>query len=52
MRTSLIRLVGAVRNDAHDEWQGSDRRYLSKASMPLLQPTSGTLTIAAINSGN
>ena len=49
---SVIRLVGAVLNDAHDEWQISDRRCLSEASMALLQPTSDTGTIAAINSGN
>jgi len=33
---SLIRLVGAVLLDVHDEWQTTDRRYLSEASMALI----------------
>jgi putative transposase len=33
---ALLRLSACVLIEAHDEWQDSDRRYLSEASMALL----------------
>ncbi len=35
---ALLRLAGAVLVEAHDEWQVSDRRYLSEGSMAAIRP--------------
>jgi hypothetical protein len=40
--TSLLRLAACVLIETHDEWQVSDRRYLSEASMAQLTPPSPT----------
>ena len=45
---SAIRLVGAILADLHDEWQATDRRYLSEHSMAKLQPPSDTITPAEL----
>jgi putative transposase len=40
---ALLRLAACVLIEAHDEWQDSDRRYLSEGSMALLNPPAPTV---------
>jgi len=39
---AVIRMVGAVLLDRHDEWIAGDRRYLSEGSMAKLYSLSDT----------
>jgi hypothetical protein len=45
--SSVIRPVGAVVADMHDEWQSGERHYLSEGSMVRLKPASDAGGIVA-----
>jgi putative transposase len=49
---SVIRLVGAVLADVHDEWQAGDRRYLAEGSMALLYPERDTQPVVELTPGD
>ena len=49
---SAIRLVGAILADLHDEWQATERRYLSEHSMATLCPERDTIAPAELTPGN
>ena len=49
---AVIRLVGVVLADTHDEWVVDDRRYLSEASMAKLYPDRDTDPVTAIEAGD
>jgi putative transposase len=48
---AVIRLVGAILIDMHDEWIAGDRRYLCEGSMAKLNDLGDTGLNAAIESG-
>jgi putative transposase len=48
---AVVRLVGAILIDMHDEWIAGDRRYLSEGSMAKLYDLSDNGDTAAIDSG-
>ena len=47
-----MRLVGAILADTHDEYQATDRRYLSERSMSQLRPPPDTIRTAELTIGN
>ena len=45
---ALLRLTACVLIEAHDEWQDTDRRYLSETSMALLYPSEPTTLVTTV----
>jgi len=48
---AVIRLVGAILIDMHDEWLAAQRHYPSEASMVKLHEVSDARPVAAIKGG-
>jgi putative transposase len=48
---AVIRLVGAILLDMHDEWVAAERLYLSEGSMAKLYTTGDNELVAALDSG-
>jgi len=49
---SVIRLVGAILADTHDEWQAAERRYLAESTMAELYPERDTPDAAELETGD
>ena len=50
--TLPVRSRRATLADLHDEWQATDRRYLSEDSMSLLYPQRDSLATAELTAGH
>jgi len=48
----VIRLVGAVLTDTHDQRQGGHHRYLSETAIAKLYPERDTQPVAELNTGD
>ena len=51
-QASAVRLVAAILADLHDEWQATDRRYLTEHSMAALNPERDTIATAELTPRN